>query len=49
MKERARCAAIARNGANLVRDKPIEFVTPEKYAADLADDIADAIARGDQP
>jgi hypothetical protein len=49
MKERARCAAIARNGANFFRDKPIKFVTPEKYAADLADDIADAIERGDQP
>lgn len=41
--ERDRCAAIARAGANSFRDKPIKFVAPEKYAADLADDIADAI------
>jgi len=47
--ERARCTAIARNGANFFRDKPIKFVAPEKYAADLADDIADAIEKGDAP
>jgi hypothetical protein len=47
--ERERCATIARNGANFFRDKPIKFVTPEKYAADLADDIADAIESGAPP
>jgi len=47
--ERERCVKIARGGARLVRDGDIKFVSPAKYAADLAEDIADAIESGEEP